>query len=796
MPGGRVVTRKGRWVLGGVGAFFVAGLAWVVLRALPANVAATPEAVPTVRPGVVVLGLRPEAGGPEAAWLSAALTEGLGTTIAAHPKVRLVSPDVASRMQTELGLTSADTLDPDALGRIRLNTGADLVVAGAVQPALAGGRIRLSLDVFDARTGARHAAVADSAPAVELFDLTFRAGRALGAALDFGAWPADAEGAIQAALPAGLEAAQRYAEGLSRLRVLDARGAVASFERLLELQPDFALAQGALARAWSIMGYEPRAKAAAVRALAASEGLSRENRLLLEALHHDTHRDWNQAIEVYRVLFGFFPDQVDYGLRLLDAQASGDEAGAAQQTLERLRRLPPPASQDARIDLAEGRIAEAMSDFERERTAAARARLKASTQGASILLADAWYYEGWALWNLGKPAEAMAAYREAHTLFESAGLRVRAADMINAMGILQWDEGKYEDALRLLDEALTIKREAGQLANVANILNNISNVHKSRGELTTARRYMEEAIAVREETGQEGPLSANLANLANLMRDMGDLDGAKTQYLSSIVIARRVGRRHTEANALMNLAELYHTVGELAEARRAHESAIALSRAVDRPRDVAFSYWGLGRLAFSESDLDRAIALYDSSVAEYRRIEYDVEAEENRLWIVEVHLAAGRYPEAEALLEEVVPYLQRQEDTYGELFAQALRLRLYLAREDRRAGGSAAERIRVLREDNEDFELDALAAIELARFEAAEGRAAEALATLEDVAEETGRRRYVSTHLEARLAMAELERGLGRTAAAERRRAAVEAEARAYGFVGLADRARRGQTES
>ena len=51
-----------------------------------------------------------------------------------------------------------------------------------------------------------------------------------------------------------------------------------------------------------------------------SAGLSREERLSVEARYRATTTDWDRASEIYRTLFNFFPDSLDYGPQLACAQ--------------------------------------------------------------------------------------------------------------------------------------------------------------------------------------------------------------------------------------------------------------------------------------------------------------------------------------------------------------------------------------------------------------------------------------------------------------------------------------------
>lgn len=141
-----------------------------------------------------------------------------------------------------------------------------------------------------------------------------------------------------------------------KLRVFDALAAHELLEKAVAAEPNYALAHSALAAAWSDLGFDGRAQQEAKKAFDLSVKLSREERLSVEGSYHQMAREWNQAAEVYRTLWESFPDNLDYGLRLMAAQVSGGHGKEALATLGALRHLPPPASEDPRIDLAEGSI--------------------------------------------------------------------------------------------------------------------------------------------------------------------------------------------------------------------------------------------------------------------------------------------------------------------------------------------------------------------------------------------------------------------------------------------------------
>ena len=191
------------------------------------------------------------------------------------------------------------------------------------------------------------------------------------------------------------------------------------------VEPANAMVHSALAQAWKALGYDERAKQEAKQALDLSAGLSRERRLLIEARYRETIGERDRAVEIYGALFRFFPDNLDYGLRLSIAQTAAGKGQDALSTLATLRKLPPPTRDDPRIDLQESMAAESLGDFHKTEQLAAAAVEKGERQGASLLAARARFQRGWALERLGQLQQATAVLSQAEHEFTRAGDNLR-----------------------------------------------------------------------------------------------------------------------------------------------------------------------------------------------------------------------------------------------------------------------------------------------------------------------------------------------------------------------------------
>ena len=101
--------------------------------------------------------------------------------------------------------------------------------------------------------------------------------------------------------------------------------------------------------------------------------LSRENHLLVEGGYYEASKDWPKAIEAYRTLFNFFPDNPEYGLALAKAADRGGAGEGCHGNARELRRLPREADFDPRVDLATVNAASLLSDNGLQASAAASA---------------------------------------------------------------------------------------------------------------------------------------------------------------------------------------------------------------------------------------------------------------------------------------------------------------------------------------------------------------------------------------------------------------------------------------
>jgi tetratricopeptide (TPR) repeat protein len=586
----------------------------------PAAAARAVRVVP--RRSVAVLGFKNLSGNPDAAWLSTALSEMLGTELAAGERLRTVSGENVSRMKRDLLLSDSGSYAQDTLTRIRTNLSSDVVVFGSyvLVPDRAGAKIRIDLHVQETATGDTLATISETGKESDLLDVVSRVGAKLRGALGTPQLSTEDTGHVRASLPQSTDAARLYARGLEKLRVYESGAARDLLEKAVAADPSSAVAHVALATAWGQLGFDARALEAAKKGFALSSNLSREDRLSIEGRYQEAAHDWSKAVEVYKSLTTFFPDNPDYAVRLATAQGFAGQPEDALATLDTLRTVIPAMKDDPRVDLVEASTADHLSDFKREQAAAHRAAEKGKQRGEQLIVARALLLEGWAWHNLGDNKSAVAVSLEAKAAYEAAGDRAGVARAIHNLGLVSLQQGNLDGAEQQFKEALAIRRSIEDNQGINRALGNLGRIREQRGDLEGSRKLYEESLALARKISDRGSVGMALGNIANIYISEGRPAEARKYYEESLALLREIGDKTGTAAVLANLGNLAFNAGDLDAARKLYEESAAKFAEAGQKAGVAQIKALLAGLLYEQGDLASAKANYEQALASAKDI--------------------------------------------------------------------------------------------------------------------------------------------------------------------------------
>jgi serine/threonine protein kinase/tetratricopeptide (TPR) repeat protein len=789
---------------------------------------AKPAAIPlSRRRTVAVLNLKNSTSRPEAAWLSTALPDMLTTELGAGEKLRTIPGDEVAQMKIDFSLPDSDTLPAQTLTQVSKTLGADLVVLGSYV-ALPGGKLRVDLHLQDVAAGETLVSVKETGEESDLFDLVSRAGTQLREKCDAGQLNSRDQAEVRAALPSTPEASKLYAEGLAKLRVGDAIAARDLLQRTVMADPNHALAHSALAAAWTLLGYDEKARLSAKSAYELSASLSREDRLLTEARYRETSKEWDNAAESYRTLFGFFPDNLEYGLLLARAQTRGGKGKEALATVDSLRRLST-AADDARIDLAASEASVALGDFKQGEAFALQATQKARTQNARLLLARALYRQGYSLENLSDPTAAMTAVEEAGRIYQAVGDRYGFASTLEVTGQVLVDRGDYPGALGKYNEELAIARDIGNRKAESSALNNMAYVLGQQGDADQARKMYEKAASIFREVSDKGNYANTLINIAGSMQNEGDLAGAKKTCDQALTIFREIndqsgiatslagigavldaqgdsaaarktleqavaldlagGQANPSSDKLIDLGDALQHLGDLPGARSHYEKALTLTRAAGDKSMAAYALAGLGSLDLKAADFKQAHKDYEEALSLRTELGEKDTIGATRVAIAELAVEEGHPDAAEGPAREARDEFQKRHKGDGQTLAAAALARALLASGK---NGDALKEVGnavPIAAKSQNLSVQLAFAVIRARTESASQQTGPAKTILREALAKATRSGYVGDQLESRLALEEIELKSGKSAASRARLDQLQKDAKEKGFDLIARKA-------
>jgi tetratricopeptide (TPR) repeat protein len=596
------------------------------------------------RPSVAVVGFVNLARKDDLAWISTALAEMLTTELAGGGQLRALDGESVARMKTELKLDDAESYSKDTLARVRANLGSDYVIAGSYVPL--GDEIRLDLRLQDARTGETILAASDTGPEAQLARLVERVGASLREKLDIGQLAPSEVALISTALPADPEAARDYAEGLAHVRIYDARAAKTQLQAAIAREPGFPQAHSALAEALDYLGDSAQALDEARKAVDLAGSLSREEQLKIEGLYATLTGDHDKAIAVYTELAGRFPDELEWGMRLANAQLAAGKNTEGQATIAGMR-ASPKFGEDPRIYMVLVQSALMDQRYDDLLDATDKLAARGEAQGALSLVANARGAEAIARWFKGDLDRALDAAREQKRLSASLGDKDGVAQAMITTGFIQVE----------------------------------------RGEMAAAKDSVTNALQVGEEAGRRNWLAEHVLGVASFYT--GDLDAANKGFQDQLQSSITTDSQYGQALAYLGLAVTFQERGQLDMAKTLFDKLLAGFRLFAPKHNTAYLLHSLGRLQTETGDFNAAHATFDEAIQVRTAIGETIQLARTQIAVAELDLAEGK-DGAAGEVDLALPVFERERLTDDQAVALSVRAEAELAANPDRAKADVA----------------------------------------------------------------------------------------------------------
>jgi DNA-binding winged helix-turn-helix (wHTH) protein/tetratricopeptide (TPR) repeat protein/TolB-like protein len=643
-------------LVGGVGWYGLHYHSWAVhsSRSKPA------QSFP-IRRSVAVLGFHNASGRPQDDWLGTAISEMLSTELATGETLRVVSSEEVANLRISTPWSQTGTLGRETTARIGTALNSDVLVLGsyaAVGP-VDHSQLRFDVSLQAARTGEVLGQIAQTGSVNDLFRFTSEIGARLRQQLGVPEIKDAEQAEMLASVPLDRDGARFYALGVSKLQEFDPVAAKDLLEQAVRADPKFSLAHLMLSRAWAQLGYEQKRKEEAKKALDLSNDLPRSERMQVEGDYYESQANHEKAASTYRVLFALFPDNVEYGLQLGQAQYMAGHSSQTIETTLRLRSLPPPGSNDPRIDLLEARASTA--SVPARLTLIRTAQQKAVAQGKKLVYALARKEECAELNSSDHTDQALPACQDAYGVFLATGNRLAAADTIGSMASVEASLAHPDQAISDFERALEMLREFGEDEKTGSVLNNMAIIYTNRGELDRAEQLYRQARFHFEQAGDKRHTAATLADLGDILYLSGNLPAAGNSYQQAIEITASLDDGKP-GYAQYRLSDLELARGHVQNAHRLAQQALdGITPIQGDYGHLTEALVQMGEVFRAEGDLSGARKQFEKARNTELKAGDTGLLEESQLELADLDLDEGRLQEAESLIRPAIVEFQKEQ---------------------------------------------------------------------------------------------------------------------------------------
>jgi len=708
----------------------------------------------TSRPAVALLGFKNLSGKSDAAWISPALSQMLGSQLSAGEHLLIIPSEQVTQGKIDLALPDESALAPETLSRVRDNLGSDYVVLGSFLDM--DGQVRVDLSVQDTAKGETIYTLSDAGPDNKLPDVAARVGDRLRQKLGVAeASPLDAASA-KAAQSSSLLATKLYSEGIEKLHSFDTAGARDLLEKAVSEDPNFALAHAALSQSWGSLGYHSKSADEAKKAMDLSANLSRENRLAIEAQYRNSIGDNVHEAELYKSLFTFYPESLDYGLSLAKSQYYNRQWQDANTTLDALQRLKPPDGDNPRIDHVRSAVALASGDSTKALALAERVELRASQSGARRLAAESLNIQCYLRSSLGDPAKAVAACDKARMIYSEIADVGGEAKVCGLLAMLASRRGDAVAGRNANERQIALLRKMEAGSGLAYAMTVAGELSANTGDYSRARKEYGEALAQYQKVGEQQGIGSSYGNLGWVYSLEGNLTEAAKNEELAIAIKRQTKSKVELDLLLANLADVLVSQGDLPAAQKYLDEGFEVNAQTQSKSYSMYLHTCRARLLFVQGNFEESRREADLTLKLSQELNLETATEHKRLMLARLDVEENHPQAAAETLRKSLAYFASKKEQSSQVEARAILIQALLAMPFAGAKQELAGLAKPVPE-TQDRAAMLTANLQLARARAALGDKKAASQLLTEVISQSQRMGQKLILLEAKLTLAEIE---------------------------------------
>jgi DNA-binding NtrC family response regulator/tetratricopeptide (TPR) repeat protein len=335
----------------------------------------------------------------------------------------------------------------------------------------------------------------------------------------------------------------------------------------------------------------------------------------LEALHGDRVAEIAGVLARHCVAAEDWEQALVHLVRAAEAAAKAfatrDALALYDEALEATARLPGATERVMSIHQARSALYFVVSDFERSREAAARARELAHDAGDATREGVALAAMAWAATWARDLDGAVAHARRAIEVAEPVGAEAVLARAQFTIGFVRGVTGGLDEAQRAIDQSLVASRSAGDMVHHALALTTAGLIKSWEADYDAADRLQARGLEVAREHNLLVPLlfSAFLRGLT--LTGKGDYASALATFREGLELSRKVGDEAIHHRLLNCLGWLHFELGDLDGAAELNQKSADEGRRRSDPGTLPNAELNLGDIFLARGDLEGAREMFD-----------------------------------------------------------------------------------------------------------------------------------------------------------------------------------------
>src|SRR5215813_271032 len=213
---------------------------------------------------------------------------------------------------------------------------------------------------------------------------------------------------------------------------------------------------------------------------------------------------------------------------------------------------------------------------------------------------------------------AIEKYKEALTLFQSAGDSYRQALTLLSIGLTSAQLNEFRTAQPYFNQTLTLAREIGDRRLQAATETFLGGMDDVLGNPNNALDHFNKALALSRASGNRSAEANALNNIGTIYNSMADWQRALDYYRQALPLHQALGNQRSEARALQNIGVAYQMLGEPADALQYYQEAALLNRSIGEKNTEAEMTTLTGSAYFDKGDHKKALEFYEQALKQDR----------------------------------------------------------------------------------------------------------------------------------------------------------------------------------